>query len=209
MRAIVADDHPLYREAVRLRLERSFPAADVAEASTVAELLRLGDESSARLDLILLDLNMPGMTGAEAIGRVVSAFPQTPVVLMSGLANAADVTAGVRAGARGFLPKTMAPDHFAAALSMIVGGGTYVPADILQIPVLEASVPAPHALDRLTPREQQVLVRLATGAPNKEIGRDLGLAEITIKLHVRQILKKIGARNRSEAASIATRAGLM
>jgi two-component system nitrate/nitrite response regulator NarL len=211
MRAIVADDHPLYREAVRLRLERSFPAADIAEASSVAELLSLGGGSPARLDLILLDLNMPGMTGPEAIGRVVAAFPQTPVVLMSGLASAADVTAGVRAGARGFLPKTMAPDHFAAALSMIVGGSTYVPADILQILPSEASVPVlpPRALDGLTPREQQVLVRLATGAPNKEIGRDLGLAEITIKLHVRQILKKIGARNRSEAASIATRAGLI
>jgi two-component system nitrate/nitrite response regulator NarL len=210
MRAIVADDHPLYREAVRLRLERSFPSADIAEASSLAELLRLGGGSPARLDLILLDLNMPGMTGAEAVGRVVAAFPQTPVVLMSGLASAADVTAGVRAGARGFLPKTMAPDHFAAALSMIVSGGTYVPADILQILPPEASVAAaPRMLDRLTPREQQVLVRLATGAPNKEIGRDLGLAEITIKLHVRQILKKIGARNRSEAASIATRAGLI
>jgi two-component system nitrate/nitrite response regulator NarL len=209
MRAIVADDHPLYREAVRLRLERSFPAADIAEASSVAELLRLGGGSPARLDLILLDLNMPGMTGPEAIGRVVAAFPQTPVVLMSGLASAADVTAGVRAGARGFLPKTMAPDHFAAALSMIVGGGTYMPVDILQILPPEASVPLPRALDALTPREQQVLVRLATGAPNKEIGRDLGLAEITVKLHVRQILKKIGARNRSEAASMATRAGLI
>jgi DNA-binding NarL/FixJ family response regulator len=92
---------------------------------------------------------------------------------------------------------------------MIVGGGTYKPADILQILPPEASVPLPRALDGLTPREQQVLVRLATGAPNKEIGRDLGLAEITVKLHVRQILKKIGARNRSEAASMATRAGLI
>jgi two-component system invasion response regulator UvrY len=98
----------------------------------------------ARLDLILLDLNMPGMSGAAAIGRFVAAFPQTPVVLMSGLASAADVTAVVRAAARGFLPKTMAPDHFVAVLSMIVDGGTYVPADILQIPRSEApAAPGP------------------------------------------------------------------
>jgi DNA-binding NarL/FixJ family response regulator len=87
---------------------------------------------------------------------------------------------------------------------------TFLPI-FLQIPGAEAPAPAApgRGLDGLTPREQQVLLRLTTGAPNKEIGRDLGLAEVTIKLHVRQILKKIGARNRSEAASIATRAGLI
>lgn len=209
MRAIVADDHPLYREAVRLRLERLFPGAEIVEVSSVDELLRLDTGPSAAVDFILLDLNMPGMTGADAVGRVVAAFPRTAVVLMSGVASAADVTAAIRAGARGFLPKTMAPDHFASALSMIVDGGSYIPADILQLPLAAAREQATPALDRLTPREQQVLVRLATGAPNKEIGRDLGLAEVTIKLHVRQILKKIGARNRSEAASIATRSGLI
>jgi two-component system, NarL family, nitrate/nitrite response regulator NarL len=209
MRAIVADDHPLYREAVRLRLERLFLGAEIVEVSSVDELLRLDTGPSAAVDFILLDLNMPGMTGADAVGRVVAAFPRTAVVLMSGVASAADVTAAIRAGARGFLPKTMAPDHFASALSMIVDGGSYIPADILQLPLAAAREQATPALDRLTPREQQVLVRLATGAPNKEIGRDLGLAEVTIKLHVRQILKKIGARNRSEAASIATRSGLI
>jgi DNA-binding NarL/FixJ family response regulator len=95
---------------------------------------------------------------------------------------------------------------------LICNGGTYLPADILHPSFASAAkvvAPDRQILDRLTPREQQVLVRLATGAPNKEIGRDLGLAEITVKLHVRQILKKLGARNRSEAASIAAKAGLI
>jgi two-component system, NarL family, nitrate/nitrite response regulator NarL len=209
MRAIVADDHPLYREAVRLRLERLFPAAEISEVAAVDELLQLGAVAAGKLDLILLDLCMPGMAGAEGLSRVVAAFPGTPVVMMSGLAKTADVLEAVRGGARGFLPKTMAPDLFAAALSLVIGGGTYVPTEILQ-PDAEAAIAAPRSLlDRLTPREQQVLVRLATGAPNKEIARELGLAEVTVKLHVRQILKKIGARNRSEAAAIATRAGLI
>ncbi|MGO8916843.1 MAG: response regulator [Stellaceae bacterium] len=209
MHAIVADDHPLYREAVRLRLERLFPAAEIDEAAAVDELMRLGVGTETKLDLILLDLHMPGMAGAEGIGRVVAAFPGTPVVMMSGLARSADVLEAVRAGARGFLPKTMAPDHFAAALSLVIGGGTYLPAEVLQPQASAADAAPPSLLARLTPREQQVLVRLATGAPNKEIGRDLGLAEVTVKLHVRQILKKIGARNRSEAAAIASKAGLM
>jgi two-component system, NarL family, nitrate/nitrite response regulator NarL len=208
MRAIVADDHPLYREAVRLRLERLFPAAEIAEAASVEELLRLGQMVGAKLDLILIDLHMPGMDGADGLAQVIAAFPDTPVAMMSGLADSADMIQAVRAGARGFLPKTMSPDLFAAAVGLVIGGGSYLPAEIVQAQDEAAAGPR-SLLDGLTPREQQVLVRLATGAPNKEIGRDLGLAEVTVKLHVRQILKKIGARNRSEAAAIATRAGLI
>ncbi len=207
MRAIVADDHPLYREAVRLRLERLFASAEIAEAASLDELLR---QVSPGVDLILLDLHMPGVAGVAATAQAIAAFPGAAVVVMSGLAAAAEVTEAVRAGARGFLPKTMSPDHFAAALKLILDGGSYVPADILQAQAESApAVPVHSGLQNLTPREQQVLVRLATGSPNKEIGRDLGLAEVTVKLHVRQMLKKIGARNRSEAASIATRAGMI
>jgi DNA-binding NarL/FixJ family response regulator len=209
MRVIIADDHPLYREAVRLRLERSFPSAETWEAGSLDELLALRAAIAGTLDLVLLDLHMPGMSGADLVARVVDTFAGAPVALVSGLANAADVTAAVRAGARGFLPKTLAPEHFTAALTLICSGGSYVPADVLNAAPDGAGPAAERELlDGLTPREQQVLVRLATGAPNKEIGRDLGLAEITVKLHVRQILKKIGARNRSEAASIAAKAGL-
>jgi len=210
MRAIVADDHPLYREAVRLRLERLFAPAEVGETASLGELLGWRTAGGGAVDLILLDLHMPGMTGSPAIGKVVDAFPGAAVVLMSGLATGAEVTEAIRAGARGYLPKTMAPDHFAAALKLILDGGSYVPADVLASQLESPVAPAPYPrLGDLTPREQQVLVRLAVGAPNKEIGRELGLAEVTVKLHVRQILKKIGARNRSEAASIATRAGMI
>jgi DNA-binding NarL/FixJ family response regulator len=210
MRAIVADDHPLYREAVRLRLERLLVSTEIVEASNLEELLA-HTTSPGGVAIILLDMRMPGVTGVEAITRVVEAFPGAAVVLMSGLATASEVAEAVRmTGARGFLPKTMASDHFAAALKLILDGGSFVPADILHAPVEgPVATPAHSALQALTPREQQVLVRLATGSPNKEIGRDLGLAEVTVKLHVRQILKKIGARNRSEAASIATRAGII
>jgi two-component system, NarL family, nitrate/nitrite response regulator NarL len=209
MRAIVADDHPLYREAVRLRLERLFPTAEILEAASVDELLRLGTSLDPKLDLVLIDLHMPGMAGTKGLAQVIAAFPDTPVVMMSGLAGPADVVEAVRAGARGFLPKTMSPDLFGAAIGLVIGGGTYVPAEILHAQDERAAAEPRSRLDGLTPREQQVLIRLATGTPNKEIGRDLGLAEVTVKLHVRQILKKIGARNRSEAAAIAAKAGLI
>jgi len=212
MRAVVADDHPLFREAVHLRLDRQFPGALVKEASTLDELLAGDRDKTEPVDLILIDLHMPGMA-SDAFVRVIREFPRAAVVLMSGVASPEDVRNAVRAGARGFLPKTMPPEAFAAALSIVLGGGTYVPAELVNAPDTMSEAREGGSLNAtmsaLTPREQQVLVRLATGAQNKEIGRDLGLAEVTVKLHVRQILKKIGARNRSEAASIATRAGLI
>jgi DNA-binding NarL/FixJ family response regulator len=105
MRVIIADDHPLYREAVRLRVERSFPSARTWEAGSLDELLALRAVIDGKPDLILLDLHMPGMTDASLVARVVETF-DAPVALVSGLANAADITSAVQAGARGFLPKT-------------------------------------------------------------------------------------------------------
>jgi len=213
---IVADDHPLYREAVKLRLERLLPDCRVVEVGSLNELLVLARTTSPpRVDLVLLDLYMPGMGPGPGIGAVRKVLPTTPVALMSGAAGLHDVRQAIAAGACGFLPKTMASDLFAMAISMILAGGTYLPAEMMQKAGAGLGEAGPMQVagrdlaDRLSPRERQVLVRLSSGASNKEIGRDLNLAEVTVKLHVRQILRKIAARNRSEAASMATRAGLI
>jgi two-component system nitrate/nitrite response regulator NarL len=214
MRIIVADDHPLYREAVKLRLERLLPDSHVVEVGSLEELLaQTRAVPPLPVDLVLLDLYMPGMDSGPGIGAVVQALPDAPIALMSGAASAQDVRLAITAGARGFLPKTMASELFAMAISMILAGGTYLPAEMAQaggagMGELRAGNAGGFA-EMLSPRERQVLVRLSSGASNKEIGRDLNLAEVTVKLHVRQILRKIKARNRSEAASMATRAGLI
>lgn len=218
MHIIVADDHPLYREAVKLRLERLLPDCHVVEVGSLEELLRCAQEKpTPRIDLVLLDLYMPGMASGPGVGAVVQALPDTPVALMSGAASPQDVARAVAAGARGFLPKTLASELFAMAISMILAGGTYMPTESVQAGGTAADGRAPGGAsplgygfaDTLSPRERQVLVRLSSGASNKEIGRELNLAEVTVKLHVRQILRKIKARNRSEAAAMATRAGLI
>jgi len=207
MRILIADDHPLYREAVRLRMERLYPGSAVVEAASIDELLAAGNTTAA--DLALVDLRMPGMNGPGDIARIRSSLNGTPVILMSGSAAIADVKQAVEAGASGFVPKTLAPELFAAAVALVLAGGTYLPTDVLQQSMGGEGARRMNVSGELTPREMQVFVQLSTGASNKEIGRELGLAEVTVKLHVRQILKKIGARNRSEAASIATRAGLI
>lgn len=221
MQVLVADDHPLYREAVRLRLERLLTDCTVVEVGTLAELLaRARTAPEPRFDLVMLDLFLPDADPQDGVAAVSQALPETPIVLMSGTASPEDVQIALGAGLRGFLPKTMRSDLFAMAISMILAGGTYVPAEMVQgapaglgaavAPAADVvAAAASGAAEHLTPRERQVLAQLASGASNKEIGRDLNLAEVTVKLHVRQILRKINARNRSEAAAIAVRSGLI
>ena len=215
MHIIVADDHPLYREAVRLRLERLLPAAAISEVGSLDELLAaVRSDASRPADLVLLDLYMPGVAPGSGVTGVLAAMAGVPVAVMSGHASADEVKQAIAAGARGFLPKTLSSELFAMAISMILAGGTYLPAETLQGAdagrVGANGAPEAASLGGvLSPRERQVLVRVATGASNKEIGRELNLAEVTVKLHVRQILRKIKARNRSEAAAMATRAGLI
>lgn len=213
MRAVIADDHPFYREAVRLRLQRQLCEADFVEVGKLDELLALAGDQP--VELILLDLRMPGMNGGQTVEEVVTAFPDAAVVLVSGLATYEDIKHAIDAGARGFLPKTLNSELFAGGIAMVMSGGTFLPAETLQLNGSQAAPdPAPHGngsalTAELTPRQQQVLVQVAAGATNKEIGRNLDIEEVTVKLHLRQILRKINARNRAEAASIATRAGLI
>jgi DNA-binding NarL/FixJ family response regulator len=215
MRAVIADDHPFYREAVGLRLQRQFDEADIVEVGKLDDLLALAGGAAESIDLVLLDLRMPGMRSAQTVEEVVEAFPDAAVVLVSGMAGFEDIKCAVDAGARGFLPKTLSSDLFAGAIAMVLAGGTFLPVEILQrngarsAPDVAADGSGLELTAKLTPRQQQVLVQLASGATNKEIGRNLDIAEVTVKLHIRQILRRINARNRAEAASIATRAGLI
>lgn len=215
MRAVIADDHPLYREAVGLRLQRQLSDAEIIEVGGIDELMALADGEGKPIDLILLDLRMPGMKGGQSVEKVIAAFPDAAVVLVSGAANFEDIKGAIDAGARGFMPKTLSAKLFAGAISIVLTGGTFLPAETLQMngswaPDGSLAPGDGSALaDSLTGRQRQVLVQLAAGATNKEIGRNLDIAEVTVKLHIGQILRKIKARNRAEAASIATRAGLI
>ena len=215
MRAVIADDHPLYREAVGLRLQRQLHEAEVIEVGKLDELMSLAGTGDNQIELILLDLRMPGMMGGQTVEDVVKVFPSAAVVLVSGAAEFEDIRRAVDAGARGFLPKTLSSKVFARAIAIVMAGGTFLPAETLQMNGAQPPAgPVAHndgagLTADLTSRQQQVLVQLASGATNKEIGRNLEIAEVTVKLHIRQILRKINARNRAEAASIATRAGLI
>lgn len=211
MKILVADDHPLYREAVRVQIERLFDDVAVFEVSSLEEASLLSSGPEGPFDLFLIDFHMPGMSGA-ALSRLAQSHPNVPIAVISGTADAGDVRASIEAGARGFIPKTASGEYLAHAIELLLAGGSSVPADLLRTPEKSSAgdnAPGrPQWLKVLTARELDVLKAVTRGLSNKEVGRELGLAEVTVKLHLRSIFKKMGARSRSDAAVIATKAGV-
>ena len=210
MRVLIADDHPLYREALRAQVERLLPEAQVVEVSSLQAAVEVAKDSRDSFGLFLLDYHMPGMSH-DSLKEFAAAFRGVPIAVVSGTANTADIRTVIQAGAHGFIPKTASGPHLQHALQLLMAGGTSVPADILlpaNEPASPAAAPAAPWLATLTNRELEVLRGVARGLANKQIGRELDLAEVTIKLHLRAIFRKIGAHTRSEAAVIATKANI-
>jgi DNA-binding NarL/FixJ family response regulator len=203
MRVLIADDHPLYREAVQAQVERTFPGAETMLVGTVdAAIARLRAEPP--IELVIVDLVMPGTTGASGVRRIVETARGAPVVVVSGTLEQNDVRACVTAGARAFVPKVTDPKVFASALSIVIAGGTYVPTEYLTAP----DVPPAHEAggtrpEPLTGRDIDMLRMLVGGRSNKEIARELGLQEVTVKVNLTRIFGRLGARNRAQAAAIA------
>jgi two-component system nitrate/nitrite response regulator NarL len=205
MRILLADDHPLYADAFQTLVERTIPGARL----TVVGDLQAADRELAAAEpyeLAILDVQMPGGNGTAGIERMLSRYPTTPLLVISGAAAPAEVLRLIGLGVRGFLPKSLPSNVVAAALQVVISGGTYVPADYAQ--AARAAPRATPGVGGLTPRETEVLALLAVGRSNKEIGRALALQEITVKLHVRNIFRKLHVRNRVQAANAATRLDL-
>jgi two-component system, NarL family, nitrate/nitrite response regulator NarL len=196
MRVLIADDHELLRDVLQSYLE----AGGGFEVVTVADLdeALAAMESDGPFDLVLLDYGMPAMNGFAGLERAIAASGGKPVALMSGLAPAGVADKILAVGAAGFLPKTLPAKSVVNAIRFMAAGEVYMPIDIARPPADKASTDS-----RLSPREREVLAGLCAGHANKEIARDLSLREPTIKLHVKLICRKLGARNRTHAAMIA------
>jgi two-component system nitrate/nitrite response regulator NarL len=204
MKVLIADDHPLYREAAAIQVRRLYREAQVEEVSSLEELRSTASQSPERYGLMLVDYFMPGMT-SRALADLVTDFPMVPLAVISGTACNADVRAAIQAGVRAFIPKTSTSEYFAHALQMLLAGGSCIPSEILMD---EAAAPGEAWLSQMSQRERQVLDGVTLGQSNKEIGRILGLAEVTIKLHLRNVFRKMGVKSRSEAAVKAVKAGI-
>ena len=193
-RILIADDHDLVRETIAMFMQSEVNFAVTSVSSVDAALAEIAAQS--KFDIVLLDYNMPGMHGLEGLRRVLDASGDTAVALLSGDASASVVESAVASGAAGFVPKTLGAKSMLSAIRFMISGEVYVPFDYRE-------QAADTSAEGLTARETQVLRLLAEGLANKEIARELDLQEVTIKLHVKTLSRKLGARNRTHAAMIA------
>lgn len=209
---IIADDEPLVRQGLRLVLELDGDVAVVAEAEDGASALALVREH--RPDLALLDIRMPRMDGLEVVRRVVSdpTLAGTRALVLTTFADDDLLLAAVRAGACGYLLKSMLPEGIRAAVRSAALGETAVAPELVDRLLQEHSArhaPRSARLDRLTDRETEVLREIAGGHANAEIARRLFIGEGTVKTHVATILRKLEVRDRTQAAVAAYELGLV
>ncbi|TVR97129.1 MAG: DNA-binding response regulator [Rhodospirillales bacterium] len=203
MRVLIADDHPLFREALSsVVAEMSADAVCLDAASFDDAFAAVRDVPD--LDLILLDLTMPGAEGLTGLGLLRHAAPAIPVVVVSATAERRTVLEALRAGAVGYLPKSASRATMITALKMVLAGGVYVPGDVVRGGNALDDFAAdgrigPAGLATLTRKQLQVLEHLARGLSNKEIARALSLAEPTVKTHVSALLRKLHLRSRTQA----------
>jgi DNA-binding NarL/FixJ family response regulator len=192
---LLADDHELVRETIAafLRQNGGHEVVSVGSFSEVESAIR-----DLTFNLILLDYRMPGMAALDGVRTVVATVPGVPVALISGAASPEVARQAMELGAHGFLPKTLAPAELVDAVDILMSGEIYLPEDALS-----------DMTHGLTPREVEVVRGIAGGKSNKEIARDLGVQEVTVKLHVKTLSRKLGARNRTHAAMLARDLGLV
>ena len=205
---LIADDHPLFREALRGAVARVLPDALLREAENVDALYQLV-ESEPDADLLLLDLNMPGAHGFSALVHLRALHPQLPIVVVSAREEPAVMRRALDHGAIGFIPKSADAKTLGEAISTVLEGDRWAPPAALNAPATAADEhDAANRLRDLTPQQFRVLQMLGSGLLNKQIAFDLGVSEATIKAHVTAILRKLGASNRTQAVLIAGRLAL-
>jgi DNA-binding NarL/FixJ family response regulator len=205
LKVLIADDHPMVRDALARTLRLVEPAAQVIEADdfAAAEAALLQHMPT----LALVDLHMPGMHGVEGVRRLRLRFGAVPLLVASGEDDPAVIRATFAAGAVGFLPKSETPEVLQQAIRLVLGGGTYMPSQALA-DLRNGQAPPRPDTSGLTPRQMDVLKSLMRGQPNKLIARELGLTEGTVKIHIAAILRALQARNRTEAVVVARRLGI-
>ncbi|MGA2565603.1 MAG: response regulator transcription factor [Pseudolabrys sp.] len=204
-RLVIADDHPLFRGALREAVTGLFKRVDIAEAGTfneVAELLERGSD----VDLVLLDLAMPGVRGFSGLMYLRAQYPGVPVIVVSANDDPAAIRRCMEFGASGFIPKTLGIEAMRGAISRILSGGVWTPPDVDLSTGSDAETAALMArMATLTPQQVRVLMMLSEGLLNKQIAYQLGVSEATVKAHVSAILQKLGVESRTQAVIAAAK----
>ncbi|MFW5451754.1 MAG: response regulator [Methylophagaceae bacterium] len=196
MKILIADDHELYRDALSILVQRLDEPTNIHVSNSYTELLQLADTTD-NWDLMLVDLNMPGLSYYEGIAQLSAQHPDTPIIVVTSSNDPKDSQRALEAGALGYMSKSMKSDDMLNAIKLMLSNGISIH------PNHPARTSVESTLDDLTPRQQDVLKLLCQGESNKRIALNLDLSEHTVKLHVRAILQTLNAENRTQAVIIA------
>ena len=205
-RVIVADDHPLFRSAIKETLESEHGDIEFLEASSFETLQELV-ESNPEVDLVLLDLHMPGISGFAGLVYLCKRYPSIPVVMISANEDPVVIRRALDHGAAGFIPKSASIETMTEAINAILMGEIWAPKTMQpNLPGGNVSeLQLAERLTELTPQQFKVLMMMSQGLLNKQIAYDLGVSEATIKAHVTAIMNKLGVSNRTQAVLAAQR----
>ncbi len=213
IRILLVDDHHLFRSGVKALLSRQPEFDVIGEAADGLEGLKRAKQ--LRPDIVLLDLDMPGINGRETLKMLLEEVPQVQVLMLTVSENAEDLLECLKAGARGYLLKNIETDYFVDSIRRAARGEPVIAPRMtgkliagLQTAAREAPAPAVGEREKFSPREREILVLLARGASNKEMARELSLAESTVKIHVQNILRKLNLTSRVQAAVYAVESGI-
>lgn len=200
IRALIADDHELFRSGLKQLLIDVLGAEDVREAETLDQAIESLTNDGAG-DLILVDLRMPGMSGAEALAALRDGFPDAKVAVVSAWEERAEIIGALSAGVHGYIPKSLTSAEIASAIRQILDGQIFVPSALgkRDTPAAPARLTVSEGEDKLTGRQKEVLSELLKGQASKEIARTLDIAEGTVKIHLAAIYRALGVRTRAEA----------
>lgn len=211
IRLLIVDDHPLFRQGVRLFLE-SAPELELSgEAEGGETALDFLEEHE--VDVVLLDLQMPGLDGIETTRRIISRWPDLRILILTSFGSWEKVYTALKSGAAGYILKDAQPEQLVAAIRAVASGGSYldshVAADLLQHVDNQGKPTPPQLPDPLSSRETEVLTLIARGLGNREIADTLFVSEKTVKTHVANILQKLNVKSRTQAALYAMRQNLV
>lgn len=208
MKILLIDDHSLFRDGMQLVLQKMDKDVYIVDSSSY-EGAQQHITDHPDLDLVLLDLNLPGLSDTNALTAIRKDLPATPVVVLSSNDDGGKVQQILSLGAQGYIPKSTPADVLIRALKLVFSGGIYIPPEILsqqtglQNNTDDASMPTPLTDTPLTPRQQDVLSKLVHGHSNKAIGKQLDMAESTVRIHIAAILKTLDVSNRTQAVRAA------
>lgn len=198
-RIVIVDDHPLFRGALSQALSTAISGVQILEAGTLDELTETLDKNKD-IDLVLLDLTMPGVQGLSGLLLLRAQSPEIPVVIVSASEEPSTIRRALEFGASGYVPKSLPVDDIRKAIRHILDGGVWSPPDIpLDGPTDSEARDLAQRLSTLTPQQVRVLMMLGEGLLNKQIAYKLSVSEATIKAHVSAILQKLGVDSRTQA----------